>query len=620
MNRFYEEDILRHCKHIREKIRVAPEMFGAAKAEPGKGQLDALRELMEAAETCCKDLLPRRCHTYGDIRLPWDPEKTRSGLTASVDALNRILETPKLPPLMLLFREDLEKLRDLLSAARDALNEAEARHDAASAAWLAENQDAIAEMQRRLLENGDLSFSLEGDEWDDTGFRRPGEDACREVVVPEDQPAPPAHDLFISYRREEEEIDQERLRRMEEERRRFQEQMLWDLEQLRKNSAHMDPSLSAADWYRQAADQGPSPSPAPGEHTCADQELVGAADGGGKRSVVGTPPGPGPGSAGGLQRKMARPGSGGSAGKRPGYPVPPAAGYATNGTETGSKKAPKSSFMGLFGPKKGGKKPSKEDEVQFRAAAPTMIHPGDYFLVKVMMHLPEDHEQADRAQKTLGDRVKAAASGIFRAQRDQRFRITLRSPDVADLCATETISWNGRFSSVDMDLFLPLDFDKKQLRLHGRVYSDDAVVTDLKMILEVNTLYPQEVPCEKCALRSAFVSYASADRDQVVSRIQGIQLAAPDLDLFFDVENLKRGEHWERRLYKEIEKRDLFYLFWSKNAAASPWVAKELAHAISHKSLDAIEPVPLEPPDECPPPEALKDRHFNDWTLRYRKT
>ena len=599
MNRYFEEDILRHCKHIQGKIRVAPEMFGAAKEEPGKGQLDALRKLMEAVEFSCNDLLPRRCHTYGDIRLPWDPEKTRSGLTASLDALNRILETPKLPPLLLLFREDLEKLRDLLSAAREALDDAVARHYAQAAAWRAEHGDAIEEMQRRLLENGDLHYYLAGDEWDDTGFRRPGEDACREVVVPEEQPAPPARETFISYRRDE--LDPERLRRMEEERRIFQERMMREMEEVRRGNANMAPPPTAEDWYRRAADSGRGVTPYdPEQCPHCGGPLMGSTT---FCLNCGRP----------LDRA-------GMPGERTVAYMPSPGNGGTGGSKNGSQKGPKRSFMDLFRSKKKDKKSSKKDEVQFRAAAPSMIHPGDYFLVKVMMHLPEDHEQADRAQKTLGDRVKAASSGIFQAQRDQLFRITLRSPDVADLCATETISWNGRFASVDMDLFLPPDFDKKQLRLHGRVYSEDAVVTDLKMILEVNALYPQEVSCEKCALRSAFISYASADRDQVVTRIQGIQLAAPDLDLFFDVENLQRGEHWEPRLYKEIEKRDLFYLFWSKNAAASPWVAKELAHAISHKGLDAIEPVPLEPPEECPPPDALKDRHFNDWTLRYRKT
>lgn len=239
--------------------------------------------------------------------------------------------------------------------------------------------------------------------------------------------------------------------------------------------------------------------------------------------------------------------------------------------------------------------------------------------MKLMMYLEEDYARADREQATLGQSIKSAASSILKARRDQLFRVTLRSPDIPTLCESETLRWNGRYATVDMELLLPEYFKNKQLRLHGRVYADDAVLTDLKVILQVNAPQPQVLPCEKCVLRSAFISYASADRAQVASRIQGIQLAAPEMDLFFDVESLHRGERWEPRLFQEIDKRDLFYLFWSKNAASSPWVAKELQYALEHKNPNSIEPVPLEPPDECPPPEALMDRHFNDWTLRYRK-
>lgn len=344
--------------------------------------------------------------------------------------------------------------------------------------------------------------------------------------------------------------------------------------------------------------------------------LTGRVDGGGRPSVVGRPM-PSRSSAGDRALHTKAAGSNGkdTPGKTKGFPVPETAGFPKNKPE----KERKGLLGGLFGRKKGGDKPKEEDDVQFRIAAPDTISPGEYFPVKLMMYLEEDYARADREQATLGQRIKAAASSILKARRDQLFRITLRSPDVPELCASETLRWNGRYATVDMELLLPEDFDKKQLRLHGRVYADDAVVTDLKVILQANAPQPQVLPCEKCVLRSAFISYASADRAQVASRIQGIQLAAPEMDLFFDVESLHRGERWEPRLFQEIDKRDLFYLFWSKNAAQSPWVARELAYAISRKGVEWIEPVPLEPPESCPPPEELRDRHFNDWTLRYRK-
>ena len=49
----------------------------------------------------------------------------------------------------------------------------------------------------------------------------------------------------------------------------------------------------------------------------------------------------------------------------------------------------------------------------------------------------------------------------------------------------------------------------------------------------------------------------------------------------------------------------------------SEWVKKELEYAVSQKTVEFIEPIPLEQPDVCPPPESLMCKHFNDWTLRY---
>lgn len=257
------------------------------------------------------------------------------------------------------------------------------------------------------------------------------------------------------------------------------------------------------------------------------------------------------------------------------------------------------------------------DDVQFRSTAPSTILPGEYFPVKIMMYREDDYQRADRESAAVADQVKSASSSIFQAKRDQQFRIVLQSPDIELDCESQMLCWNGKFATADFEVYLPEDFAKRQLRLRGRVYSGDAVLTDLKLILQIGVPQYGSIPCEKVRLRSAFISYASADRAKVVARIQGIQLACPDMDLFFDVESLRRGEHWEGRLYREISDRDLFYLFWSQNAARSQWVQKELDYALSHKTADYIEPIPLEAPEICPPPSSLMDKHFNDWTLRY---
>lgn len=257
------------------------------------------------------------------------------------------------------------------------------------------------------------------------------------------------------------------------------------------------------------------------------------------------------------------------------------------------------------------------DDVQFRGTAPSTILPGAYFPVKIMMYREDDFERADRESAAVADKTKSASSSIFQAKRNQQFRIALQSPDLELDCGSQLLHWNGKYASADFEIYLPETYEKRQLRLRGRIYSGDAVLTDLKLILQIGEAQYGSIPCEKVRMRSAFISYASADRAKVVARIQGIQLACPDMDLFFDVESLRCGERWEERLYREISSRDLFYLFWSRNAANSDWVRKELEFALSKKTADYIEPIPLEGPETCPPPKSMADKHFNDWTLRY---
>lgn len=259
----------------------------------------------------------------------------------------------------------------------------------------------------------------------------------------------------------------------------------------------------------------------------------------------------------------------------------------------------------------------KADDVQFRCTAPKSICYGEYFPVKIMMYREEDYLRADRESAAVAEDTKSASSSIYQIFRNQIFQIALQSPDIELDCETQQLFWNGKYATVDFEVYLPEDYDKRQLRLHGRVYNGAAVLTDLKLILQIGSNPNQFIDCEKVRLRSAFISYASADRAKVVARIQGIQLACPDMDLFFDVESLRRGEQWEPKLYQEISQRDLFYLFWSKNAAASEWVKKELEFALTQKTIDYIEPIPLESPAVCAPPPSLMCKHFNDWTLRY---
>ena len=119
--------------------------------------------------------------------------------------------------------------------------------------------------------------------------------------------------------------------------------------------------------------------------------------------------------------------------------------------------------------------------------------------------------------------------------------------------------------------------------------------------------------------RSAFASYASENREDVMERIQGMQTVAPDMDIFLDVVSLRHGQRWLDELKKNIATREIFYLFWSEEAAASEWVEKEWRLALAEKGLNSINPVPLDEPDKVSPPAELAELHFNDAWLIYIK-
>ena len=115
--------------------------------------------------------------------------------------------------------------------------------------------------------------------------------------------------------------------------------------------------------------------------------------------------------------------------------------------------------------------------------------------------------------------------------------------------------------------------------------------------------------------KSAFASYASPDRLEVLQRVQGIKAIRPDLDVFLDVLTLRSGQNWRQQLAQHVPTKDIFYLFWSLDARNSPWVTAEWRMALEQRGLEYIHPVPLVAPQSVPPPPELSGLHFSDSEL-----
>ena len=254
------------------------------------------------------------------------------------------------------------------------------------------------------------------------------------------------------------------------------------------------------------------------------------------------------------------------------------------------------------------------DRVRFSAVAPRKITKGDYAIINIVMYEEMYRYIVDEMIAEAEEPVKETKSGFFQVRSGTMVKIVLQSTDlqVEDELAQE---WSGGYLDYSFGVLLPEDYRKKQILFTARVYCDDLMLTRLQFIAQCEAKDHQSIDVERHDILSAFVSYASQDRKRVATIIQGMRRVRPELDVFFDVDSLRSGDDWQNKLKKEISERDILFLCWSRFASESKWVDAEWRYALENKGINAIEPIPLDLADRCPPPPELRGKSFNDKLL-----
>lgn len=261
----------------------------------------------------------------------------------------------------------------------------------------------------------------------------------------------------------------------------------------------------------------------------------------------------------------------------------------------------------------------KVSQVHFSAVAPKHIVKGEYAMIDIAVYENSYRNIVEQIIANADDEVKEVMGSSQNVADNTKIRMILSSPDIDVSDCMEVQTWHGRYLVFSFPVEIPQNYAKKQILFIATVYFNDVIATKLKFIVSCSTVREQKIQLTREDVLTAFISYASQDRSRVATIIQGMKKARPDMDIFFDIESLRSGEDWERALRAEIEKRDVLFLCWSHFAKNSEWVEKEWRYALTNKGLDSIEPVPLVSPAECPPPEELKSKHFNDLSLLYKE-
>ncbi len=262
------------------------------------------------------------------------------------------------------------------------------------------------------------------------------------------------------------------------------------------------------------------------------------------------------------------------------------------------------------------------DRVSFAIAAPPVVSAGTAFLLEVWAHLAG---QLQEVRKRIAERPSkpeiVGGKGPVRVARGGTLQVAVRIDGMVVESGEEEILWDGEPANAQFRVAVPPDAAQGVRQGSAMIRLGGVPLARVLFELCVGTRQatPAELPARQRDVRCAMASYASADRDEVFARIQGMQKVRPDLDVFADVADLRSGERWEDRLEAEIRARDAMFLFWSRAASQSKHVDKEWRTGLRLRGLDFIDPMPLASPEEVPPPEELSGLHFNDWTLAYRR-
>jgi uncharacterized protein YegL len=274
---------------------------------------------------------------------------------------------------------------------------------------------------------------------------------------------------------------------------------------------------------------------------------------------------------------------------------------------------------------------AKTDEVDCSVFAPSLVAPNEQFMVQVFAHLPAHAGLAASLahEFDLDAGRRGFCSLMVDVQPGEALSFQLSGPGLSVRPATQSLRWRRRPESVQFAVTVMTNERVPAIVGTVIVGINGAPIGHIKFKVPIASEKPSASDVSRSAAgelahfyEKVFVSYASADRTEVLKRLQ--LLPRFHAEIFQDVLNLNPGEYWERVLYQHIDQCDLFLLFWSTAARESEWVRHEIRYALERKGGDELAapqiiPVPIEGSPPVPPPPELAHLHFNDRILFYMK-
>lgn len=268
------------------------------------------------------------------------------------------------------------------------------------------------------------------------------------------------------------------------------------------------------------------------------------------------------------------------------------------------------------------KSPRKSlDNVHFSVAGPKTVKPGSEFLLTFWAFLDTQRNEVLRRiyDSHSPENTRIHYKGPVKIEREKQITLFIEIEDLIIRQNITSIYWTGEITSELFHVLVPdtviigTKIGKISLLVEG------IEISTIHFSLEITNSLTEvrSLPVNIRLHQNAFASYSKKDIKKVLARIQAMEIVAPWLKVYIDFDGIRAGQYWKDELKKSITDMDVFYLFWSENAAKSEWVKREWQCALNSKGLDYIQPVPLVNPDKVPPPSELSPKQFKDKWLCY---
>jgi hypothetical protein len=260
-----------------------------------------------------------------------------------------------------------------------------------------------------------------------------------------------------------------------------------------------------------------------------------------------------------------------------------------------------------------------DEIVECSVFGPPAAPPGGTVLIQVFLHLAKQAARASFLATTMdaSAKLKGAKSLDLPIKRGAQVEIALSANGLAVDDPVQSVVWRGEPAYCQFLATIPAGTSGQSFFPVIRVSVEGKLVGPIKFRLSSDDTasQPTSEPLGDHAgpYRYAFVSYASKDREEVLKRVQMLEILRTKF--FQDILSLDPGDRWEKKLYENIDRCDLFLLFWSQAAKDSQWVLKEAEYALAHQQKNpGSEPdlVPVVLEQNVLPPPSLSAFHFND--------